>query len=101
MNELANSSSAFSSRLLRSTTPLTIDPNTLIGENPPAVAPLMIISPIRSGLMPKRSAKPMPIGATIATAPGTTAPDAVSTAVTRKNTHGIRTVRPPTARIAA
>ena len=52
MNELANSSSAFSSRSLRSTTPLTIEPNTLIGENPPAVAPLMIISPIRSGLMP-------------------------------------------------
>jgi len=37
MNELANRSVAFSARSLRSTTPLTIDPNTLIGENPPAV----------------------------------------------------------------
>jgi hypothetical protein len=27
-------------------------PNTLIGENPPAVAPLMTISPIRTGLIP-------------------------------------------------
>ena len=52
MNELTNSSSAFSLEVVRSTTPLTIEPKTLIGENPPAVAPLMIISPIRSGLIP-------------------------------------------------
>jgi hypothetical protein len=52
MNELANSNSASSARASRSTTPLTIEPKTLIGENPPAVAPLMIISPISSGLIP-------------------------------------------------
>ena len=81
-NELTNSSVAFSARSLRSTTPLTIEPNTLIGEKPPAVAPLMIIRPISTGLMPYWIAKPRPIGATIATAPGTTAPDAVRIAVT-------------------
>ena len=46
-------------------------------------------------------AKPIAIGTTIATAPGTTAPDAVSTAVTMKNTHGIAATRPPTARTEA
>jgi hypothetical protein len=96
-NELANSSSAFSARPSRSTTPLTIEPKTLIGEKPPAVAPLMTMSPIRSGLIPYWSAKPMPIGTMMATAPGTTAPEAVKTAVMRKNTHGMAAVRPPTA----
>ena len=37
----------------------------------------------------------------MATAPGTTAPDAVRMAVTRKKTQGMATVRPPTARTAA
>ena len=37
----------------------------------------------------------------IATAPGTTAPEAVSAAVTRKNTHGMAATRPPTAFTAA
>ena len=100
MNEEANSSVAFSASALRSTTPLTIEPKTLIGEKPPAVAPLMMNRPISTGLMPYWIAKPMPIGATIATAPGTTAPDAVSTAVTRNMTHGIAAMRPPTARTA-
>ena len=101
MNELTNSSIAFSARSSRSTTPLTIEPNTLIGEKPPAVAPLMTNSPISTGLMPYWIAKPSAIGATIATAPGTTAPDAVRTAVTRKKTQGIAIVRPLTAFTAA
>ena len=100
-NELANSSVAFSSRLLRSTTPLTIAPKTLIGEKPPAVAPLITISPIRTGLIPYWTANPIAIGTTIATAPGTTAPDAVRIAVTPNSTHGIAAARPPTARTAA
>ena len=99
-NELTNSRKAFSARSLRSTTPLTIEPNTLIGEKPPAVAPLMIIRPISSGLMRYCSANPIPIGATMATAPGTTA-GWVRIAVTRKNTHGIAAVLPPTARTEA
>ena len=63
----------------------------LIGEKPPAVAPLMTIRPISTGLIPYWTAKPSAIGATIATAPGTTAPDAVRTAVTRNITHGMAT----------
>ena len=51
-NDDTNSSIAFSARSSRSTTPLTMLPNTLIGENPPAVAPLTTISPISTGLMP-------------------------------------------------
>ena len=94
-NEDTNSSVAFSASALRSTTPLTMLPNTLIGEKPPAVAPLMISNPISTGLIPYVTAKPRPIGAMIATAPGTTAPDAVRTAVTRNITHGIAAVRPP------
>ena len=50
-NEETNSSIAFSARSSRSTTPLTMLPNTLIGENPPAVAPLITMSPISTGLM--------------------------------------------------
>ena len=50
-NEETNSSIAFSARSSLSTTVLTMLPNTLIGENPPAVAPLMTISPISTGLM--------------------------------------------------
>ena len=96
-NELANSSIEFSARSSRSTTPLTIEPNTLIGEKPPAVAPLMTNRPISTGLIPYWMAKPSAIGATIATAPGTTAPEAVRTAVIRKKTQGIAIVRPLTA----
>ena len=92
MNELANSSIAFSASASRSTTPLTMLPNTLIGEKPPAVAPLITNSPISTGLMPYWIAKPSATGATIATAPGTTAPEAVRTAVTRNITHGIAAV---------
>ena len=51
-NDETNSSVAFSASSLRSTTPLTIEPNTLIGEKPPAVAPLMTNRPISTGLMP-------------------------------------------------
>ena len=47
------------------------------------------------------TANPSPIGAMIATAPGTTAPEAVSAAVTRKNTHGMAATRPRTALTAA
>ena len=39
-NDEKNSSVGFPSRSLSSTTPLTIEPKTLIGEKPPAVAPL-------------------------------------------------------------
>ena len=46
-----HSSVGLPSRLLFSTTPLTIEPKMLIGENPPAVAPLTTISPIRTGLI--------------------------------------------------
>ena len=96
-NELRNSSVAFSSRFAFSTTPLTIEPKTLIGEKPPAVAPLMTNRPISTGLMPYWIANPSAIGTTMATAPGTTAPEAVRIAVTRNITHGIAAVRPPTA----
>ena len=51
-NDEANSSIAFSASALRSTTPLTMLPKTLIGEKPPAVAPLMISRPISTGLIP-------------------------------------------------
>ncbi len=71
-------------------------PKMLIGENPPAVAPLMTIRPISRGLMPKRLAKFRPIGAMMATAAGTTEPTAVSMAVMKKKTHGISASRPPT-----
>ena len=51
-NEDTNSSVAFSASALFSTTPLTIEPNTLIGEKPPAVAPLITNRPMSTGLMP-------------------------------------------------
>ena len=73
----------------------------LIGEKPPAVAPLMTIRPIRTGLILKRTAKLSAIGTMIATAAGTTEPTAVRTPVTAKKTHGISTTRPPTSRTAA
>jgi hypothetical protein len=50
-----------------------------MGENPPACAPWITSRPIISGLIPYFVAKPRAIGATIATAPGLTAPTAVST----------------------
>ena len=50
-NEETNSSIAFSARVLALHDPLTMLPNTLIGEKPPAVAPLMTISPISTGLI--------------------------------------------------
>ena len=83
------------------TTSLVIEPKMLSGEKPPAVAPLITIRPINSCLMSYLRAKVMPIGAMIATAAGTTAPMPVRTAVTPKNTHGIRATRPPTERTAA
>jgi hypothetical protein len=51
-NDETNSSIAFSSSPLRSTTPLTMLPNTLIGEKPPALAPLTTSRPISTGLIP-------------------------------------------------
>ena len=89
------------SRLLDSTTPLVIEPKIEMGENPPAVAPLTIIRPISTGLIRYLTANPRPIGATIATAAGTTEPTMVSTDVTRNITHGIIATRPPTPRTAA
>ena len=50
--EARNRKSGLPSRSLRSTTPLVIEPKMLIGEKPPAVAPLMTIRPISTGLIP-------------------------------------------------
>jgi hypothetical protein len=72
----------------------------LMGENPPACAPCTTITPIISGLILYLAAKPIAIGATIATAAGLTAPIAVSTPVIANITHGINAIRPPTSRIA-
>ena len=71
--EARNSRIGLPGRSLRSTTWLVIVPKMLKGEKPPAVAPLMTMRPMRSGLMPYCRAKPIPIGAMIATAAGTTA----------------------------
>ena len=48
---LTHSSAGLLAKCSRSTTPLVITPNTPMGEKPPALAPLMMSSPIRSGLM--------------------------------------------------
>ena len=50
-SEEKNSSVGLPARLLLSTTPLTIEPKMLIGEKPPAVAPLTTIRPISTGLI--------------------------------------------------
>ena len=84
-----------------STTPLVIAPKMLIGENPPALAPLMISRLMRTGLIPWRFAKDRPTGAMIATAAGTTAPKAVRIEMTTNITHGMSATRPPTIRTAA
>jgi len=84
-------------RPLPATTPLVMTPKMLIGENPPALAPLMIDKPMSTGLIRCRSAKPNPIGAMIATAAGTTAPNAVRTPVTANMIHGMSATRPRTA----
>src|SRR4051812_36674961 len=60
----------------------------------------MTMSPIRSGLMPYVAAKPRAIGAIIATAPGLTAPTAVSTAAIPNMIQGMAAIRPRTARTA-
>ena len=93
-----NSSSGLPSRprLQVADASLAMLPKMLSGENPPAVAPLITISPIRTRLISYRMAKPIAIGATMATAAGTTAPKAVRMAVTPNITHGIITMRPPT-----
>ncbi len=52
------------------------------------------------GLIRYFAAKPIAIGATIATAAGLTAPIAVSTPVIANITHGINAIRPPTRRMA-
>ena len=72
----------------------------LMGEKPPACAPCTTMTPISSGLILYFAAKPIAIGATIATAAGLTAPIAVSTPVIANITHGINAIRPPTSRIA-
>ena len=51
ISEEKNSSVGLPARLFCSTTPLTIEPKMLIGEKPPAVAPLTTIRPIRTGLI--------------------------------------------------
>ena len=73
----------------------------LIGEKPPACAPWITRRPISSGLMLYCAAKPRAIGAMIATAPGLTAPTAVSTAAMPNMIHGIAAIRPRTARTAS
>jgi hypothetical protein len=83
-----------------STTSLVIPPKMLIGEKPPAVAPLMIDRPMSTGLMRCSTARLSPTGAMIATAAGTTDPKAVSTAVTANMIHGMSTIRPRTPRTA-
>ena len=50
-NDEMNSSVGLPARSLRSTTPLMIEPKMLIGEKPPAVAPLTTIRPISTGLI--------------------------------------------------
>lgn len=61
----------------------------------------MMSRPIRIGLILCRTAKPMPMGAMMPTAPGTTAPEAVRAPVIRNITHGMRAILPRTARVEA
>ncbi len=96
-----NSTTSLPGTPSRATMPLTIDPYTLIGENPPACAPCTTIAPISRGLIRYSAASPSASGATIATAAGLTAPMAVNAAVITNITHGTRTRRPPTRRMAA
>ena len=72
----------------------------LMGEKPPACAPWMTIRPIISGLILYCNAKPNAMGAMIATAPGLTAPTAVSVAARKNMIHGMAATRPRTARTA-
>jgi hypothetical protein len=76
-------------------------PKMLIGEKPPALAPLMISRLISTGLMPCRRAKDRPTGAMMATAAGTTAPNAVRIEMTTNIIHGMSATRPRTSRTAA
>jgi hypothetical protein len=73
----------------------------LIGLNPPACAPWITIRPMSSGLMRNWTAKPSAIGAMMATAPGLTAPTAVSTAAIPNMIQGTAATRPRTARRAS
>ena len=59
------------------------------------------MSPISSGLIWYWTAKPSAIGAMMATAPGLTAPTAVSTAASANMIQGIAPIRPRTARTAS
>jgi hypothetical protein len=72
----------------------------LIGENPPACAPWMTMSPMSNGLMRYCEANPSAIGAMMATAPGLTAPTAVRVPVITNMIHGMAAIRPRTARTA-
>ncbi len=93
---LMNSIVGLPSSLLFSTTPLVIAPKTPIGEKLPAVAPWTTTRPIRTRLIRYRAAKPIAIGATIATAAGVTAPMLVTSAQTTNITHGTSATRPRT-----
>jgi hypothetical protein len=96
----ANNVSGLPSRPLRSTTLLVINPKMPIGEKEPALAPFTTIRPIGTGLRWWRRARPVPMGAIIATAAGPTAPTAVTAAVTKNMAQGTRETRPCAARIA-
>src|SRR5699024_3674531 len=71
-------------------------PETLIGENPPARAPGTTSRPVMNWLIRCLRAKDSANGAMMATAKS--APRAMRIAVSAKNIHGIRPVRPPTMR---
>src|SRR6478735_9520530 len=88
-------------RPLELTMSVTRTPETEIGENAPAWAPLIVMMPITSGLIRVRAAKDIAAGEISATAAGLKVPSAVSTEAEKKNTQGTITVRPPTARMQA
>ncbi len=73
----------------------TSTPDTDSGEKPPACAPLMISTPITSGLIPARRAAGIAAGASRATAAGEKVPMEVSPAAVRKNAQGSSAVRCP------
>lgn len=79
----------------------TSTPETEIGENAPACAPLIVMMPITSGLIRVRAAKDIAAGEIKATAAGLNVPRAVSTEAQKKNTHGTIVTRPRTPRIQA
>ena len=79
----------------------TSTPETEIGENAPACAPLIVMMPMTSGLIWVRAANDIAAGEISATAAGLKVPSAVSTEAEKKNTHGTTVTRPRTARMQA